>query len=1681
MLPFDPSVNSPRPASAKSQDISHVLASVFKDRYANDRIGKETLSNLVKGKNGRSSYHNRYVGKLQQAHSEYEQQIKQADMLESHIIQARARAAATESQTFDRMKDEMEDIHDYQGLLTVKSAFSWCVNGGLLESNDLISPDDYLPTQKVKVRPPAAVKSTPAEPPFKYAMHVSWKPQDDGYKLIPSPEKTVLEMNELEDSLTCELSSDISRRKETLREPSKINPRPKWKDEPSAEDRAEGWEKLQKLKDRQSFLRNPRSLLPNAEHSLIRPRTKVKTEPERKGTEEQSPAEDPVPVFLAKPSVVVFTEYSVGHVYETTLELKNLTSSSRHVRVIPPSTPYFSIGLGRFPGEGGFVAPGMSCKYTLRFAPDSLEDYKDFVVVETQAEHLFVVPVEARRPPPVLTLPRFLDCGYCLIGGVKFVEFLCQNVGLSTGTFCIIPKNQWPVSNLRSVARTHFSEEPPFAVSPSLFMLHPGKAIVVEVVFFPTTAEKSCQVFTVVCDNCQVKDISIEGEGQVIALELVSLSGEKEPPVVGEVHDLTAEHFVRFSPCNPHSVQHKKIVIRNNVHLELPFHWQIMKPNLHPLFPGETPEPSHIQFHQATDDVFQVSPFTGFLAPCQDQHFLLTFCPKELKDYHSVCHLVLRDVPQLPPEPSGNSVLQPVETGSKVGSVIIMEIEVKGSTEPYQILLEPYAVVIPGEIFICKTTRRQFKMWNHSKTFICFQWETLSSSCHTIEVEPSTGRIEENECFDFNLIVTGGKPEKVVTSLVCNIQHRHEPVVLAVEVSFKGPMVTVSVPSVDFGLMRLGEQNQTTLLLTNTTQLKASWTLEERLDTHQHHQYTQILVKPCRGVLPPSASCNVAVLFTPNSCQHFETELELTVEKGTGCHLSVRADVQSPQVCLLKCQLALPEPYLGVPSKGTVTLFNQTLLPSHFSWMAELQGKQASLCEASFDPSSGTLGPNASMEITVSFTCHTELELTEVVALCEVQGMNSPLVVGIVAPKPKTLSVSYSLPSVCSQQDDQSASTLVLDFGDDVILKRAVTKQLLITNQTAIPAPFTIEAQYFTCSASKPNNQSEKRFVQNPPHSVQAKEVEEKTYEKFLLAHGKGAAFLVVPQSGLLGPFDTQTVDVTACTDMWGKYRDHLICKVGELDPVVIPMQMTVRGCPLYFQMTGPRADDQYQGPILQFGTRLSRGDTVSRSLRINNPTMFDIRVDWEIYNIDDNDQKLVDVVVSCGDSFPLKDVDGNEVLSGALRLSDANIQRAWKKTYNQGSEGTSFSQSGHDTEEEFIPEDDLEENSLCPSPAQKNLISVHIRPHIGSLSDYPYCITPQQIVIPAKSSATVHVSFTPLTLSGSACESRCVGLALGFMSLDSEMAARVPGKVVRAQGLDLEPVRMNLLATVKPAVLSVQMEEDDGVLEFRALAGDLLRAESDKELVVGEFDTTRTFQLTNTSEMPLNFTLETQPPFIVLNPQPRARSRTSSNLSTGDKQPLELQPQLSMQVKVAFHCSLPLLDHVYRTDEELPPGVMLIHRAGGHKKLRFQQSLLVHYSNNSLQTVPLQAHLDLCTLQLSADSVDFGFCFVGKTQTREIILHSRGSHTYWKSLTTPDEGDAHVFRVTPDFGLLKPKELHVTSCSQRLQISFTPSDDREFRSTVVIQSPLVRSRLTLQLHGTGSSDDADRSNHTSP
>lgn len=66
--------------------------------------------------------------------------------------------------------------------------------------------------------------------------------------------------------------------------------------------------------------------------------------------------------------------------------------------------------------------------------------------------------------------------------------------------------------------------------------------------------------------------------------------------------------------------------------------------------------------------------------------------------------------------------------------------------------------------------------------------------------------------------------------------------------------------------------------------------------------------------------------------------------------------------------------------------------------------------------------------------------------------------------------------------------------------------------------------------------------------------------------------------------------------------------------------------------------------------------------------------MDWETYNLDHGDRKLLDVVVAYGDAFPLKDADGNEVVGGAQALIDQNVQPTWDRGHTPSTEGTSSS-----------------------------------------------------------------------------------------------------------------------------------------------------------------------------------------------------------------------------------------------------------------------------------------------------------------------------------------------------------------------------------------------------------------------
>ncbi|XP_050174135.1 deleted in lung and esophageal cancer protein 1 [Myiozetetes cayanensis] len=1649
-------MGSPKPSS---QDISHVLARAFGDLYTGDIFGVDMEAIGIESQEGDSVDHERFRDELEQLLAECKSRLTEADKAEEKIIQAQIQAKAEEERILNLMKAEAgEDFHK-MGLPPVASSFRWTVDNAILRKNNLICPDDYI-TEKLPLTKAPKGKSKPGylKETFLCKQRAPF-PLDHVVYLSPSGTSV---------SSTLPSTPDSTHYTKKISKKTKTSGKPAWKESKFQEEGVS--EDLARLEKRQNYLKNPRFFPLNTLHggkSLVISQEKVDQIIATRKAEDAKGATSFVPVFLANPPTVLFSYDEVGLVYEMTIELQNITSTSQYVRLIPPSTSAFFICPGKFPGKGGMIAPGMACQYTVQFIPEYLGDYEDHILVETQSSEPLLIPIQAKVSLPVLTLPPIIDCGPCLVGGIKATSILCRNEGVRTGKFSIMPKKAWPSPNPGAVATVDFVIQDPFGIQPAVLELIPGQSATVEVLFFPSLPEPSEQTYTLLCDNCPVNDVTVTGVGELIALELVFVTGGESKPELGEVTDVTAQHLIRFDPQNPHTSEEKKLVLRNSTHVELPFFWQIRKPDLKPLIPEGTTDFTKAEYNQDTESAFSLKPEQGVLLPCADHEFILTYTPQELKSYHSVIQMVLRDIPESPClEKEG--MLQNVPE-CKAEDVIALEIEVKGSTEPFHFLLEPYAIFVPGENFIGVNFRKTFKLWNNSKSLIKYTWDKITAS-EIMEVFPPTGVIDVNNCCEFELAITGSKPGVISHNLQCNVEPCPEPVVLHVEAAFKGPCLCIDVPSLRFGLTKQGESVLRTFEIKNLCQVPAQWRMQESQVclAERNEEVSPFTIQPPGGEIPPLGGCSVSVQFTSLQCQRLQTVLELEVENGEGSYLPVFVEVQTPRVCLISSHLAFPEIYTGVPAKATSKLFNQTLLPAKYLW-GKLIGSQAVSCSVAVFPARGTLGPNEEKEFCIELSASLVGELKDLTLSCSIEDMAEPLFLSI-SGEVKGLQVIYSVPCDSGVASDerrmsQSPCDLLLDFGSEVACRDVVKRQLILTNPTGISAPFTLEVEYFTASLPAPEEgtclSSSYLVKRRGPVTKHAARKAQSEFEAAVLSQGKGVAFHIQPSMGTLRAFQQLSIEIAAYNNMWGEYQDNLICKVGDLQPKLIPMQMTVKDCPIFLQMTGP----QTESPIIRFGTHVSGGSPVLRRVRLNNPTPFDIRLDLEIYNQEEDDEKLVDLLMLFEDPFPPQDMVGNEAASSGSTSKSEIVLKLDQTAVPCGSV-----YPASQTTDEPPGSDSKEKEISSQEPSAEKIVSVLLRPHEGVPADSPYSITPGQIVIPGGGSSDVHISFTLLVLPGTAAEVRCEGLLLGFMSLDDKLARRVPNKVHRGQGYGAPTLRVNLEGFLRHPLLKVEMGHDRGMV-FYSVASELLPA---KPLlgVLTDSVVTQSLKLINCTKVPLYFRLLLSPPFSVSGADPKKGTKTShSEKEEREHQPQHvLYPQQNMLVKVSFHITLELLRYQHLPDTQLLPGSQVLHLENGERKLKFDQNLVIEHSNHTTQLVPVTAYLTVPVLELSCNVVDFQTCFVAQTKTEHVFLYNRsGCRSSWTALLEEQErpNTLEVFSVFPTSGILEAREGDAPT-REILQISFTARSDTDYEALVTITGVLGEKPCKLHIRGRG-------------
>ncbi|XP_077721908.1 deleted in lung and esophageal cancer protein 1 isoform X7 [Canis aureus] len=1601
-----------RPTSLRTQDVSHLLTGVFRNLYTDEVVGADLSASLIKARGGEDARHEEFVDELRRIREVYKQRLDEVEMLERHIIQARARALAEKERIMQQAK-----VHVLENFITVppvKSIFRWCVDSELLQKHHLISPDDYYSDTVPFCSAPKGV-SIPGYSKLTFSCEKHSVPKKHlTKKLEASCEEMLTKVKDELDYTVDSQTGDLSLKGKCKTVKAGPSKNAKWMSHLHVPQRELERLLLVRMESRNRFLKNPRFFPPNTPQGgkslLFPPKKPMLTGDFPSGDLEESCVD--TPVFLAKPSIGFFTDYEIGPVYE-------------------------------------------------------------------------------------------------------------------------------------AVATIGFVEQPPFGILPSVFELAPGQAVCMEVLFLPTSLEKAEQTFIVVCDNCQIKELVTVGIGQLVALDLIYISGEESHLEPGELTDLTAQHFIRFEPENLQSTARKQLIIRNATHVELAFHWQIMKPNLQSLMPGETYSLDSLKYHPDRETAFSILPERGVLGPHTDHEFILTFSPHELRDFHSVLQMVLEEVP----EPLSLELENLKDSSFSVDDVIVLEIEVKGSVEPFQLLLEPYALIIPGENYVGINVKKDFKMWNNSKSPIRYLWGKISD-CHIIEVEPCAGTIEPNEVEDFELSFTGGVPGPVSQDLLCEIQNSPSPVVLHIEAAFKGPALVISVSALQFGLLRLGQKATNSIQIQNISQLPATWCMKESPVCLQerHEDVSPFDIEPSSGQIHPLGECRVNITLEAKQCQRLQTVLELEVVNGTWSYLPVYAEVQEPYVYLQSSHVEVRNLYLGVPAKATITLINGTLLPTRFHW-SKLLGHQASVCTAKVSPRRGTLGPSEERQLNLELTAHTEEELSDLALPCTVSGMKEPLVLGI-SGKPQGLQVAIAISMEGSDSSVPSTALwpghleeLRLDFGSKVPLRTRMNCQLILTNHSPIQTPFTLKFEYF---GSPQNSLNQKPSLPNmPPALLKTSRIrehlakrEQLNFMESMLSHGKGAAFFPHISQGTLGAHQQLSIDITGYANMWGEYWDNLICTVGDLPPAVIPVHMAVVGCPISSQRTTYYTTDQLQKePIIRFGTQVSGGDTVTRVLRLNNSSPCDIRLDWETYTPEDREDRLLELLVFYGPPFPLRDQAGNDLSCPETPESSSSFWSSSPSNTSDSSHEAAQSAEGSDR-------------------ASQKIISVVLREHDGVPADHLYCISPKQVVVPTGGSSTISISYTPMVLGPEVLHKvKCVGYALGFMSLDDEAERELPGRRHRLQDFAAGPLRLDLCGYVRPAQLSMELDYGGGV-EFRHQASDLI-PEQPCTGVLSELVTTHHLKLTNTTEIPQYFQLLVSRPFSV-SQEGASRSRRApgpgreEEPATASKQ-LVLHPQENMLVNVSFSLSLELLSYQKLPADQMLPGVDIRQHASGEKEMVFTQSLLLEYANHTTQVVPLRATVAVPELQLSTSWVDFGTCFVNQERVREVyLMNLSGCRSYWAVLMgrlglpptscagwhlvggpaekagsqipsdprvallhgpgpdprctpgmrwgkcggntwscpgscvppslgvgqqDPDK-DLAAFRVSPNSGLLEARLVNGPPNTITLQVFFTARSSELYESTLVVEGMLGEKACTLRLRGRGSYDERYMSPH---
>ena len=1489
--------------------------------------------------------------------------------------------------------------------------------------------------------------------------------------------------------------SKQSRTKRTSSADPTSKPEQFWRTHTSVARRNDERAQLELLLKKTAGTKNPRFLKSS---ESAKPKSLVKT---------YAPGERPTdasqlpPIFIATPSVVSFTSYEPGKVYEATLELRNVSAVLQNCKMIPPKSGVFGINFGEFPSENSFIAPGMACLYKIRFLPDALCEFEDSVVVQIPDRPSLTIPLIGKRPHPILSIPSSISVGECLVAATKVTSVPLKNTG-GEGRFCVIPKNSWPCTSwkqaLGSSSQQSINIGDGFVAVPGTFRLKTNEEMLLQFAFNPLEIREYSTEFVLVCDNCHVQRFSIRGNGVKLNFNLSYIDGGFYTPTPQEFIDAFASHHVAFPTLNLGMAFDKRLRVKNTRQIDIPFVWAVVKPHMVAPVPPLSieSEDSNVEDAKSTNagtlppdcriieeqSAFSVEPQAGVFQAGKDIEFTLSFLPDQNIEFHSTLHLIVPGVPQLTAskesernDGEGAAATSAQSTKSNqsanVADVTAVEIDCRGKCDPYQLTLNPCAIYIDGPTMVRTSTRHTFTLSNHSHGPAAFEWQSLADEEAIIEVEPKIGVLEPSCSIDLTLIVTGTKPGRVVKQVPCWIEFCPEAVCLRLEAHFKGPQCMLKscegnnpLVNIDFGLIRKSSSQRIDFNVCNVSAIECTWNLQfvnrlpdeaEPTDDDENDGISKKLIKEeqltfskVTGTLAPLANEKVSIKMTPEVegmevAEGMKTGfLRLNVEHGSSNIVQMFAHVQNPTVCLQQSEVRFPgQIFVDTLASDVAVLVNKTNLSTEFQWDTESimfgEKSQCKKCDVMVDPSWGAIGPRERVPLNVQLMAN-ESGYLEVYLTCVMPETGEKLVL-LVTANVVGLDVSYS---VFEELPPSRTSSRLRSAGSSASTRPPSGVEKCVVGFGDFKIGKITRRQLVLKNKTLIPANFKLEVSKFAPTAEVCRELKEAEIRRKLMSS------------------DVKTVN---------QVQSKLLQNGLGLAVVTIPSQghLPAEGTIVIEVFAMADMWGEYHDEIISQVGDLEPHHIGVDALVHGSPLLFQMMVAQR------------DKTAMC--RFGVA-VQGTAPVTKKLRLLNegpCDIRMDWR-LFEIKHNPKQFVDFLHYILEPFPPDMVPRDNEKSLTSADK-LVSCVVRKHDGTEvepANAIFDINPRQFIIKGRSHTTVEVTLDPRnvpTLAPGEEKLNIEAYGTAYVSLSDKVREHEDGSVKRAQWFDAMSVRVNLTAQIQPAILAME-EMDDDSYGIQIAAANILPktmySDVEPKPPIAKKHEPVALRFYNYHETELVLQAEILAPFKIV------YIGTATKNGLIDK-PVSKTGQISLPahdtllVKVNVDTSLSMLSDL----ETMVPNLatnngrfLTLASNTGNRCVHYRRFLSINFSNGTNQSVRLSCAVPLPLMTVNVKELKFETTFIGNSRELPFdVVNLSQSDTWFRChIETESDEDRACFKLRQNGGRVGP------TAKRRLSISvvFNAKHRGQHSARVIVSEIMLGQQFVIELSGEGSYDE---------